>query len=132
MTAPRDYPEYLKDMLLEAQLAQEFLAGVAYEDYLDNLEKQRAVIRSIEVNGEAARNIPKPVREEHPEVERRDMIGMRDQLIHGYLGVDPETDGRQSKRICQCCKVKLSKSWLRLILQLGKQTNEHTQKNVGL
>lgn len=88
MSAPRDYIGFFEDMLLEAKLAQQFLAGVAYDDFLENLEKQRAVVRSVEVIGEAARNVPKAVRQKYPEIEWTDIIGMRDRLIHGYGGID--------------------------------------------
>lgn len=90
MSAPRDYPEFLKDMLLEAQLAQEFVAGVDYDSFLANAEKQRAVVRCIEVIGEAARNIPPPIRQRYPEVDWKKITGMRDRLIHGYAGMSLE------------------------------------------
>lgn len=56
MSAPRDFVSYLQDMLVEARFAQEFVAGVEYEDFINNPEKQRAVIRTTEVVGEAAQN----------------------------------------------------------------------------
>lgn len=51
---------------------------------------QRAFIRSLEIIGEASKKIPESFRAEHPEVEWRQMSGMRDRLIHGYLSVDYE------------------------------------------
>jgi len=47
-------------------------------------------VRSIEVIGEATKNLSADLRERHPDVEWRAMAGMRDQLIHGYFGVDYE------------------------------------------
>lgn len=47
-----------------------------------------AVIRKFEIIGEAAKNVPLPVRREYPAVPRREMAGMRDKLIHAYFGVD--------------------------------------------
>lgn len=90
MSSPRDYPEYLKDMLLEAQMAQEFVRGVDYETFVANPEKQRAVIRCIEVIGEAARNIPKPIRQQYAQIDWQEITGMRDRLIHGYAGISLE------------------------------------------
>jgi uncharacterized protein with HEPN domain len=87
MSAPRDWIEYFNDMLLEAKLAQQFIEGVTYDDFVMNLEKQRAVIRCVEIIGEAARNVPASVRKEYPEIEWRGITGMRDRLIHGYPNI---------------------------------------------
>jgi uncharacterized protein with HEPN domain len=50
-----------------------------------------AVLRSIEVMGEASRNIPEEIRQQYPQVPWRKMSGMRDKLIHEYHGVDIDT-----------------------------------------
>ncbi len=50
-----------------------------------------AVIRCLEVLGEAAKKIPNCIREEYPEIPWQEIAGMRDRLIHEYFGVDIET-----------------------------------------
>jgi uncharacterized protein with HEPN domain len=50
-----------------------------------------AVIRNLEVIGEAAKNIPDEVRAHYPEIEWRKIAGLRDVLAHGYFGLEPET-----------------------------------------
>jgi uncharacterized protein with HEPN domain len=47
-----------------------------------------AVIRCLEVMGEAAKNIPTAARRKYPDIPGKEMAGMRDKLIHGYSGVD--------------------------------------------
>ena len=51
---------------------------------------KRSFLRSIEVIGEAAKNVPESFRKESPELQWRDMAGMRDRLIHAYFSVDWE------------------------------------------
>lgn len=71
-----------------------FLEGqcgaIAYDDLVQDEVLKRSVLRSIEVIGEAAKNLPPSFKEAHPEVPWREMAGMRDRLIHAYFSVDWE------------------------------------------
>jgi uncharacterized protein with HEPN domain len=55
-----------------------------------NKEKQDAVVRRIEIIGEAVRNLPEDFRQEHPAVPWQQIAGMRHKLVHEYFGVDLE------------------------------------------
>lgn len=90
MSAQRDYADYLADILDAAEKAERFLAGVDYESFRANDEKVFAVVRALEVIGEAAKQVPDPVRAEYTEIPWPDVAGMRDKLIHQYFGVDLE------------------------------------------
>jgi uncharacterized protein with HEPN domain len=88
MKSPKDYSDYLNDILQYARKAEDFLEGVSLEDFKANEEKALAVIRTLEVIGEAARSITQTVRNKYPKVPWYEMTGMRDKLIHDYFGVN--------------------------------------------
>ncbi len=62
--------------------------GLSYDDFIGDETLKRAFVRSLEIIGEASRNVPEEFRQENPDVEWRDMAGMRNVLIHGYFGID--------------------------------------------
>jgi uncharacterized protein with HEPN domain len=84
----RNLIPYLKDILENLELAAEFTAGMSYEDFCQDAKTVYAVIRCLEVMGEAAKNIPTVTRRKYPDIPWKEMAGMRDKLIHGYSGVD--------------------------------------------
>jgi len=82
---PRDY---LRHILIEADYLIRESAGLSADEFLADGTLQRAFVRSIEIIGEAAKNVPEDFRRDHPGIDWRRMSGMRDRLIHGYFGVD--------------------------------------------
>ena len=80
--------EYLQHILVEAAFLQHTSVGLDKDSFLGDETLKRAFVRSIEIIGEATKQIPDAVRSKHPHVEWRAMAGMRDKLVHGYFGVD--------------------------------------------
>ena len=90
MSAERLVEDSLKDILEAANKAIGFVAGLSTTALADDDKTEFAVIRALEIVGEAARRIPTSYREEHPHIPWAEMAGMRDKLIHDYFGVDLE------------------------------------------
>ncbi len=65
-------------------------ARIGKDEFLGDQTLTRAVVRSLEVIGEAARQVPDELKEKHSDVQWKEMIGMRDRLIHGYFSIDYE------------------------------------------
>ena len=80
--------EYLRDILEAAKIALNYVSGMNREEFLDDLQCQDAVIRRLEIIGEAARRISAKSQKKFSDLPWSDMIGMRNMMIHEYDGVD--------------------------------------------
>ena len=80
--------DYLLDILQAARLARGFVSGKTFEGFCADMQCHFAAVRAIEVIGEAASRVSDTTRQEHPELPWRQMISMRNRLIHGYDELD--------------------------------------------
>ncbi len=83
----RDYRVYLQDILECMARIEEYIDDMSYEDFVDSQKTVDAVMRNIEIIGEAANHVPAIVRKKYPDLPWSQMAGMRDKVIHGYFDV---------------------------------------------
>lgn len=79
---------YLTHILESIDLIESYVAGVNLVAFSEDHEKQDAVVRRLEIMGEAVKNLTPELRAEHPEVPWARIAGMRDKVIHDYMRVD--------------------------------------------
>jgi len=81
-----------KDFLHDIQEAIRRIAiythGMTYTAFLEDIKTQDAIIRNLEIIGEATKNLSKDLRTNHPQIPWKGMAGVRDRLIHHYFGVN--------------------------------------------
>jgi uncharacterized protein with HEPN domain len=82
---------YLLDILIAARRAVRFLKGMTWEAFEQSELHQNAVMRPLEIIGEAARRVSQDTRDAHPDIPWDQMIGMRNRLIHEYFRVNLTT-----------------------------------------
>jgi|SRR3989338_2240878 len=86
----RDYRDYLQDIVDSINDVEAFVKNMDQDDFLKDKKTINAVIRSIEIIGEAVKKLPLSLKNKYPSIPWKKMAGMRDKLIHEYFGVDLE------------------------------------------
>jgi len=80
--------DLLGDIQEALRRARSYTADLSYEQFLADTKTQDAVIRALEILGEATKKLSPALRESHPEIPWKNMAGLRDKLIHDYFGVN--------------------------------------------
>lgn len=87
---PRDSRVYLEDILEASQKIRLYTEGFSFESFREDSRTADAVIRNLEIIGEAVKQIPEAIRARQPEIPWKKIAGLRDILIHAYFGIDFE------------------------------------------
>jgi uncharacterized protein with HEPN domain len=77
----------LDDLVEATRRITSYIRGLTYEQFLEDSKTQDAVIRNLQVIGEAAKKLSQPLRKAHPHVPWKEMAGMRDRIVHEYFGI---------------------------------------------
>ena len=86
----RDHKEYLDDIITSINDINQFIGNMSFDEFVNDKKTFNAVIRSIEIIGEATKNIPDDITKKYKNIPWKKMAGMRDKMIHGYFGIDNE------------------------------------------
>lgn len=85
---PKQFEVYFLDVLDSIEKIQKYTKALSFEEFSKNPMAIDAVVRNLEIIGEAVKKIPNEIRKQHPEVEWKKISGLRDILIHAYANID--------------------------------------------
>ena len=84
----RDDRSYLLDMLVAARDAVAFMKGLSYDEFAQDRRSQLAILKSVEIVGEAASRLSAETKERYSDIPWREIVGMRNRLVHAYFDID--------------------------------------------
>jgi uncharacterized protein with HEPN domain len=86
----RDWWLFLDDMIASCEKVRHYTQGMSRDDFFDDDRTYDAVVRNLEIIGEASKRLPEDVKQRMPGIEWRDIAAMRDLLAHVYFGIDDQ------------------------------------------
>jgi uncharacterized protein with HEPN domain len=81
---------YLEDMLESMRRIQNYTEGLSFDEFTSSTLKMDAVVRNLEIIGEASKNVSENLKIKYPEIPWRSMYGLRNYMVHEYFGIDFE------------------------------------------
>ena len=105
----KDPRPYLEHILQSVQLIEEYISGHTKEEFFKSYGLQDMIIRRIEIIGEAVRNLDEDLKKKHPEIQWREIVSMRNYLIHEYFDVNLQETWDTMQRDIPTLKEKVSK-----------------------
>lgn len=84
----RDYRLFIEDILDCIEKIEQFVGNLSFDEFVKDDKTSSAVVRKLEIIGEATKNIPMSIREKYEDLPWNDMAKMRDKIIHAYFGIN--------------------------------------------
>jgi uncharacterized protein with HEPN domain len=114
------YLDYLQDILNATRAARRFVTGLDWDRFAADEKTSYAVVRALQIIGEATKKVPRAWRERHPALPWREMMGLRDKVVHDYFGVDL----RVIWQTVQHDLPPLEEAMVALLAELGQDTTQ--------
>jgi len=105
----KEYGDYIEDIIDAMNKTEKFTESISYDNFINDEKTTFAVMRALEIIGEAVKNIPDTLKVKYSDIPWRDMAGMRDKLIHEYSGVRLDLVWKTVKDIIPPLKLKFQK-----------------------
>ena len=83
-----EFLDYIEDILDAMEKAETMLSDVDFDEFEEDYQLNFAVVRALEIVGEATKRLPESLRDQYSEIPWKDMAGMRDRIIHGYDAIN--------------------------------------------
>lgn len=83
----REWKLFVEDILESVELIKTYVADIDSDNFRNDRKTQDAVVRNLEIIGEAAKNIPGDIRSKYPSVDWRGILGLRNRIVHEYFGM---------------------------------------------
>lgn len=116
----REIRDYLNDILIHIDLAEEFVKGITFDEFQNDDKTILALTRALEIIGEATKQIPSDLRAQYPEIVWRDITGMRDKIAHVYFGINLDVVWSTTHE-----DLPILRPVIQAILEEGKEASEN-------